>query len=62
MHISVATRGHIKDQNGDILQPEHSTLDFDRIKGTDKTMYLNQGHAFDGLMGVKLFLAYNMLL
>lgn len=39
------------DQNGDILQPEHSTLDFDRIKGTDKTMYLNQGHAFDGLMG-----------
>lgn len=34
------------DENGNVLRPEFSTLDFDRIKGTDKTMYLNQGAAF----------------
>ena len=39
------------DEDGNVLRPEYSTLDFDRIKGTDKTMYLNQGAAFDGLYG-----------
>tara|TARA_R110000751_G_scaffold288767_1_gene394877 strand:+ start:1265 stop:2188 length:924 start_codon:yes stop_codon:yes gene_type:complete len=39
------------DIDGNVLRPEHSTLDFDRIKGIDRTMYMNQGSMFDGLMG-----------
>jgi|TARA_R100000935_G_scaffold40981_1_gene62501 hypothetical protein len=39
------------DQQGNILRPEFSELDFDRIRGTDRTMYMNQGGMFDGLMG-----------
>ena len=39
------------DQQGNILRPEFSELDFDRIRGTARTMYMNQGAMFDGLMG-----------
>ena len=39
------------DQNGDILQPQHSTIDYDRIKGTLKSQYLNPGNQFDGQWG-----------
>ena len=39
------------DELGNILKPEFSELDFDRIKQKDRTMYLNQGAMFDGLLG-----------
>jgi len=39
------------DQNGNILQPQDSTIDFDRIKGTKKSIYLNKGNQFDNQMG-----------
>jgi len=39
------------DQNGDILKPEFSTVDIDRITGQQRTMYLNDGHQFDGEYG-----------
>ena len=39
------------DQNGNILQPQDSTIDFDRITGTKKSIYLNKGNQFDNQMG-----------
>lgn len=39
------------DQNGNILQPQNSTIDFDRLRGTKKSIYLNQGNQFDGQYG-----------
>ena len=39
------------DQDGNVLKPEHSTIDLERIRGTKKSIYLNQGHGFDGLEG-----------
>lgn len=39
------------DQNGNILRPQNSTIDYDRITGTKKTIYLNQNSAFDGQAG-----------
>jgi hypothetical protein len=42
------------DINGNPLQPENSTIDYDRITGIKKTIYLNPGNQFDGQYG------YNM--
>lgn len=39
------------DQNGNILRPQNSAIDYDRITGTKKTIYLNQNSAFDGQAG-----------
>lgn len=39
------------DQNGNILEPQYSNIDYDRIKGTKKSIYLNQGHQFHGQEG-----------
>ena len=39
------------DELGNILKPEFSELDFNRIKQKDRTMYLNQGAMFDGMLG-----------
>lgn len=39
------------DQNGNILQPEYSEIDFDRLSKTKKSIYLNQGNQFDGQYG-----------
>ncbi len=39
------------DQNGEILKPEYSTIDYDRIKGSKKSIYLNEGNPFHGYEG-----------
>jgi hypothetical protein len=39
------------DQNGNILEPQNSTIDYDRIHKTKKSLYLNQGSQFNGQMG-----------
>jgi hypothetical protein len=39
------------DQNGNILRPQNSTIDFDRIKGTKRSIYLNPGNQFDNQEG-----------
>jgi hypothetical protein len=39
------------DVNGNILKPENSNIDMDRLKGTKKDIYLNPGNMFDGLEG-----------
>ena len=39
------------DQNGNVLKPQYSEIDFDRIKGTKKSIYLNQGNPYNGQMG-----------
>ncbi len=39
------------DQNGNILKPQYSSLDFDRITGTQKSIYLNPGSQFSGQSG-----------
>jgi len=39
------------DQNGNILEPQYSNIDFDRLKKTKKSIYLNQGNAFSGMEG-----------
>jgi|TARA_R110000737_G_scaffold166422_1_gene193574 hypothetical protein len=39
------------DINGNILRPQFSGIDLDRIKKTKKSIYLNQGSQFDGLEG-----------
>jgi hypothetical protein len=39
------------DQNGNILRPQFSTIDYDRIKGTKKSIYMNPGHQYDGYEG-----------
>jgi hypothetical protein len=39
------------DQNGNILRPQYSDIDFDRITKKKKSIYLNQGHQFDGAEG-----------
>jgi hypothetical protein len=39
------------DQNGNILEPQFSNIDYERIKGTKKSIYLNQGHQFHGQEG-----------
>ena len=39
------------DQNGNILSPQFSPLDIDRITGTKKSIYLNQNSPFNGQEG-----------
>lgn len=39
------------DQNGNILEPQYSNIDYDRIRGTKKSIYLNYGHQFHGQEG-----------
>ena len=39
------------DQNGNILSPQYSSIDFERIAKTKKSMYLNKGNQFDGQSG-----------
>lgn len=39
------------DQNGNVLEPQYSEIDFDRIKGTKKSIYLNPGNPYDGQWG-----------
>lgn len=39
------------DQNGNILEPQYSEIDFDRLTKKKKSIYLNQGHQFDGSEG-----------
>jgi hypothetical protein len=39
------------DQNGNILEPQYSSIDLDRIQKTKKSIYLNQGNQFDGQLG-----------
>lgn len=39
------------DQNGNVLEPQYSTIDFDRITGKKKSIYLNPGSQFDGQEG-----------
>jgi hypothetical protein len=39
------------DQNGNILEPQHSTIDKDRLDGALKSIYLNPGNPFHGQEG-----------
>ena len=39
------------DQNGNILEPQYSTIDYERLTKTKKSIYLNRGHQFDGMEG-----------
>jgi hypothetical protein len=39
------------DQDGNILRPENSNIDFERIHKTKKSIYLNQGNPFYGQEG-----------
>jgi hypothetical protein len=39
------------DEQGNILQPEFSNIDYERIKGQERSIYLNSGHPFDGYEG-----------
>jgi len=39
------------DQNGNALSPQNSAIDYDRITGTKKSIYLNAGNQFDNQAG-----------
>jgi len=39
------------DQDGNILKPEHSNIDTERLAGTKKSIYLNPGSPFNGQEG-----------
>lgn len=39
------------DQNGNILRPQDSNIDYDRLHKLKKSIYLNQGHQFNGQWG-----------
>jgi hypothetical protein len=39
------------DQNGNILEPQNSNIDYDRLRGTKKNIYLNPGNQFNGQAG-----------
>lgn len=39
------------DQDGNVLNPQFSQLDLDRISGKQKSIYLNRGNQFDGSYG-----------
>ncbi len=39
------------DQNGNILEPQYSNIDFDRLTRSKKSIYLNQGNPFNGMAG-----------
>ena len=42
------------DQSGNILQPEHSLLDTERLAGTARTMYLNNDSIYNGSEGYNI--------
>lgn len=42
------------DMQGNALYPEFSSIDLDRIQGTKKSIYLNQGNQFDGNEGYNI--------
>jgi len=56
---TLSSRAYLQDNNarilfdidGNPLQPENSTIDYDRINGLKKTIYLNPGNQFDGQYG-----------
>lgn len=39
------------DEEGNILKPEYSTIDYERLEGTKKSIYLNQRNQFNGQEG-----------
>jgi hypothetical protein len=39
------------DINGNILEPQNSFIDYDRLHNTKKSLYLNQGNPYSGNMG-----------
>lgn len=39
------------DEEGNILMPEYSTIDYERLNGTKKSIYLNQQNQFNGQEG-----------
>ncbi len=39
------------DVNGEILKPQNSNIDYDRITGSKKSIYLNKGNQFNGYEG-----------
>lgn len=39
------------DQDGNVLEPQYSTIDFDRLTKKKKSIYLNQGHQFHNMEG-----------
>jgi hypothetical protein len=39
------------DEEGNILKPEYSTIDYERLNGTKKSIYLNQQNQFNGQEG-----------
>lgn len=39
------------DQNGNVLKPQYSDIDFDRLTKKKKSIYLNQGNQFHGQLG-----------
>ena len=39
------------DQDGNVLKPQYSDIDFDRLMKTKKSIYLNQGNQFHGYEG-----------
>jgi hypothetical protein len=39
------------DQDGNVLRPQYSDIDFDRIMKLQKSIYLNQGHQFHEMEG-----------
>jgi hypothetical protein len=43
------------DQNGNILEPQYSNIDFDRLTKKKKSIYLNHGHQFDGYEWILVF-------
>lgn len=55
----LSSRAYLQDQqgnilfdvDGNILEPQYSSIDFDRITKTKKSIYLNRGHQFDGMEG-----------
>ena len=40
------------DEEGEILEPEQSQLDLERISGLARSLYLNEGHRFHGREGI----------
>jgi hypothetical protein len=45
-------RGNILfDQDGNILEPQYSNIDYDRLTRSKKSIYLNQGNKFSGMEG-----------
>lgn len=39
------------DQDGNVLEPQYSTINFDRLTKKKKSIYLNQGHQFHNMEG-----------